>query len=98
MSIPAGRNEYFWLGLDGRNGHFWLGLDRMNWYSKSWEEWTFLARFGRDELLDNPTIRVTDIPGISQTNLVIHPRTKESLQKNVDHAVPGVLAHPFQCQ
>ena len=49
--------------------------------------------------LDNPTIRVTDIPGIiSQTNSVIHPRTKESLQKYTDHSVPGVLAHPFQCQ
>ena len=48
--------------------------------------------------LDNPTIRVADIPGISQTNLVIHPRTKERLQKYTDLAVPGVLAHPFQCQ
>ena len=48
--------------------------------------------------LDNPTIRVTDIPGISQTNLVIHSRTKESLQKHTVLAVPGVLAHPIQCQ
>ena len=48
--------------------------------------------------LDNPMTRVTDIPGISQTNLVIHPRTKESLQKYTDRSVPGVLAHPFQCQ
>ena len=31
--------------------------------------------------LDNPTIRVRDIPGISQTNFAIHPRTKESLKK-----------------
>ena len=53
-----------------------------------------MARFGQDESLDNPTIRVTDIPGISQTNLVIHPRTKESLQKYNGHAVPGVIAHP----
>ena len=62
------------------------------------EEWTFLARFGRDESLDNSTIKVTDIPGNSQVNLVINPRIKETLQKYTYHAVPGVLTHPFQCQ
>ena len=48
--------------------------------------------------LDNPTTRVTDILGITQINLMIHPRTKESLQKYTSLAVPGVLAHPFKCQ
>ena len=43
-----------------------------------------MARFGQVESLDNPTIKVTDIPA----------RTKESLQKYTGHAVPGVLAHP----
>ena len=48
--------------------------------------------------LDNPTTRVTDILGITQINLMIHPRTKESLNKCTDLAVPGVIAHPIQCQ
>ena len=48
--------------------------------------------------LDNPTTRVTDILGIIQINLMIHPRTKESLKKYTSLAMPGVLAHPFKCQ
>ena len=50
------------------------------------------------KMLDNPTTRVTDILGITQINLMIHPRTKESLQKYTSLAVPGVLAHPLKCQ
>ena len=62
------------------------------------QELSNIPSINGQKTLDNPTIRVTDIPGISQTNLVIHPRTKEGLKKNTDLAVSGVLPHPIQCQ